>query len=166
MKAAYFMEHGGPDVMQFGDVPDPVANAGEVLVDVHAASVNGADWKVRSGRYRPITHFPYVLGRDFSGVVSAVGAGASGGMSALLAAVGVMVVVCVPRALVRTKRTSETPLLVEFPTLTSARYSALVAAHRLKYAVPAPAAGVLNPISYSTDIRRSPAPETRAPSHR
>jgi len=75
MKAAYFMEHGGPDVMQFGDVPDPVANAGEVLVDVHAASVNGADWKVRSGRYRPITHFPYVLGRDFSGVVSAVGAG-------------------------------------------------------------------------------------------
>jgi NADPH:quinone reductase-like Zn-dependent oxidoreductase len=46
-----------------------------VLVDVHAASVNGADWKVRAGSYAPITTFPYVPGRDFSGVVSALGAG-------------------------------------------------------------------------------------------
>jgi NADPH:quinone reductase-like Zn-dependent oxidoreductase len=75
MKAAYFMEHGGPEVMRYGDVPDPVALPGEVLVDVHAASVNGADWQVRAGRYRPITRFPYVLGRDFSGVVSALGDG-------------------------------------------------------------------------------------------
>ena len=76
MKAAYFMKHGGPEVMQYGDVPDPVAGAGQVLVDVHAASVNGADWKVRAGRYSgQITDFPYIPGRDFSGVVSAVGAG-------------------------------------------------------------------------------------------
>ena len=75
MKAAFFMKNGGPEVLQYGDVPDPVAGAGQVLVDVHAASVNGADWKVRSGAYRPITHFPYVMGRDFSGVVSALGAG-------------------------------------------------------------------------------------------
>jgi NADPH:quinone reductase-like Zn-dependent oxidoreductase len=75
MKAAYFMKCGGPDVMEYGDVPDPVVGDGEVLVDVHAASVNGADWKVRSGRYAPITAFPYVPGRDFSGVVSAVGDG-------------------------------------------------------------------------------------------
>jgi NADPH:quinone reductase-like Zn-dependent oxidoreductase len=46
-----------------------------VLVDVHAASVNGADWKVRAGSYAPITAFPYVPGRDFSGVVSALGDG-------------------------------------------------------------------------------------------
>ncbi len=75
MKAAYFMEHGGPEVMRYGDVVDPVAGPGQVLVDVHAASVNGADWKVRSGGYAPITNFPYVPGRDFSGVVSALGGG-------------------------------------------------------------------------------------------
>jgi NADPH:quinone reductase-like Zn-dependent oxidoreductase len=75
MKAAYFMKNGGPEVMQYGDVPDPVAGPGQVLVDVHAASVNGADWKVRAGSYAPITRFPYVPGRDFSGVVSALGDG-------------------------------------------------------------------------------------------
>jgi len=75
MKAAYFMQHGGPEVMQYGDVPDPVAGPGQVLVDVHAASVNGADWKVRAGSYAPITSFPYIPGRDFSGVVCALGSG-------------------------------------------------------------------------------------------
>lgn len=74
MKAAYFMKNGGPEVMQYGDVPDPVAASGQVLVDVYAASVNGADWKVRAGHYAPITQFPYIPGRDFSGVISAVGA--------------------------------------------------------------------------------------------
>jgi len=75
MKAAYFMKNGGPEVMQYGEVPDPVAGPGQLLVDVHAASVNGADWKVRAGHYAPITNFPYIPGRDFSGVVSALGAG-------------------------------------------------------------------------------------------
>ena len=75
MKAAFFMEHGGPDAMRYGEVPDPVAGSGQVLVDVHAASVNGADWKVRAGKYAPITAVPYIPGRDFSGVVSALGAG-------------------------------------------------------------------------------------------
>ena len=75
MKAAYFMKNGGPEVMQYGDVPDPVAGPGQVLVDVYAASVNGADWKVRSGHYAPTTSFPYIPGRDFSGVVRALGAG-------------------------------------------------------------------------------------------
>jgi NADPH:quinone reductase-like Zn-dependent oxidoreductase len=75
MKAAYIEAHGGPEVLQFGDVLDPVASPGEALVDIHAASVNGADWKVRSGASGTITDFPYVLGRDFSGVVRAVGDG-------------------------------------------------------------------------------------------
>jgi NADPH:quinone reductase-like Zn-dependent oxidoreductase len=61
--------------MQYGELPDPVAKDGEVLVDVHAASVNGADWKVRRGTYAPVAHFPYVPGRDFSGVIAALGAG-------------------------------------------------------------------------------------------
>ncbi|MGZ8154944.1 MAG: NADP-dependent oxidoreductase [Burkholderiales bacterium] len=71
------MKHGGPEVMEYGDVPDPVAKPGEVLVDVHAASVNGADWKVRAGHYATITELPYIPGRDFSGVVSALGTGVS-----------------------------------------------------------------------------------------
>jgi NADPH:quinone reductase-like Zn-dependent oxidoreductase len=61
--------------MEYGEIPDPVAGPGQVVVDVHAASVNGADWKVRSGAYAPTTQFPYVPGRDFSGVVSALGEG-------------------------------------------------------------------------------------------
>ena len=75
MKAAYFMKNGGPEVLQYGDVPDPVAKPGQVLIDVHAASVNAADWKVRAGHYAPITDFPYIPGRDFSGIVAALGDG-------------------------------------------------------------------------------------------
>ncbi len=75
MKAAYFNKHGGPEVMEYGEIKDPVAAPGQVLVDVHAASVNGADWKVRAGSYAPITNLPYIPGRDFSGVVCALGAG-------------------------------------------------------------------------------------------
>ena len=75
MKAALIEKQGAPDVLEYGDVPDPVAGPGEVVVDIHAASVNGADWKVRSGQYGPLGEFPYVLGRDFSGIVSALGDG-------------------------------------------------------------------------------------------
>ena len=75
MKAAYFERHGGPEVIRYGDVPDPEAGPGEMVVDVHAASVNGADCKVLAGRYSRIADFPYVLGRDFSGVVAALGDG-------------------------------------------------------------------------------------------
>ena len=75
MKAAFFRKHGGPEAMEYGDMPDPALGAGQVMVDVHAASVNGADWKVRAGTYAPIENLPYIPGRDFSGVVSAMGAG-------------------------------------------------------------------------------------------
>ena len=73
MKAAYFDEMGGPEVLKYGEVPDPVARPDQVVVDIHAASVNAADAKVRIGHYAPITEFPSILGRDFSGVVSAIG---------------------------------------------------------------------------------------------
>ena len=75
MKAVYIERHGGPEELKYGNLPDPVARTGEVVVDIHAASINGADWKVRTGESYPQTKFPYVLGRDFSGVVSAVGDG-------------------------------------------------------------------------------------------
>jgi NADPH:quinone reductase-like Zn-dependent oxidoreductase len=74
MKAAFIERFGGPEVLQFGDLPDPVAGPGEVVVDVVAASINAADWKVRLGDYKH-TQFPLIPGRDFSGVVSAVGEG-------------------------------------------------------------------------------------------
>jgi NADPH:quinone reductase-like Zn-dependent oxidoreductase len=74
MKAVYIEQFGGPEVVKYGDLPDPVANRGDVVVDIVNASVNAADWKVRSGSYKQTT-FPLGLGRDFSGVVSATGEG-------------------------------------------------------------------------------------------
>jgi NADPH:quinone reductase-like Zn-dependent oxidoreductase len=77
MKAAYFDQFGGPDVLKYGDLPDPVPAAGEIVVDVAAASVNAADWKFRSGQYarHSDAKFPLVPGRDFSGAVSVLGSG-------------------------------------------------------------------------------------------
>lgn len=75
MKAAFFSKHGGPEELQYGEYKEPVAGPGQVLVDVHAASVNGADWRVVAGSYGPVGFLPYSPGRDFSGVVSALGEG-------------------------------------------------------------------------------------------
>ncbi len=76
MKAVLLTGHGGPEMLRLGEMPDPVAGPGEVVVDIHAASVNAADYKVRlgSGGYSELK-LPHILGRDFSGVVSAVGPG-------------------------------------------------------------------------------------------
>jgi NADPH:quinone reductase-like Zn-dependent oxidoreductase len=77
MKAVYLEQFGGPDVLQYGELADPVAGPGEIIVDVAAASVNAADWKFRSGLYarHAGTKFPLIPGRDFSGSVSALGSG-------------------------------------------------------------------------------------------
>jgi NADPH:quinone reductase-like Zn-dependent oxidoreductase len=75
MKAVYIEQTGGPEVLKYGDQPDPTAGPGQIVVDTVAATVNGADWKVRAGHYGGQPKFPLILGRDFSGVVSAVGAG-------------------------------------------------------------------------------------------
>ncbi|MBV9203367.1 MAG: NADP-dependent oxidoreductase [Alphaproteobacteria bacterium] len=79
MKAVVFEKHGGPDVLHLAEVPDPIAGPGEVVVDIHAASVNAADYKVRlgGGAYGGGSgvKLPHILGRDFSGVVGAVGPG-------------------------------------------------------------------------------------------
>jgi NADPH:quinone reductase-like Zn-dependent oxidoreductase len=74
VKAAFIEQFGGPDVLKYGDLPDPVAGPDQVVVDVVAASVNGADWRVRAGQYAE-AKFPLVLGRDFSGAVAALGDG-------------------------------------------------------------------------------------------
>jgi len=77
MKASFFRKYGGPEVFEYGDLPDPVPAAGEVVVDIHAASINAADWKMRAGQYPAKIDFPHVPGRDFSGVVAALGKGAN-----------------------------------------------------------------------------------------
>ena len=76
MKAVLLISHGGPEMLRYGEAPDPTAGPGEVVVDIHAASVNAADYKVRlgGGRYS-LGRFPHILGRDFSGVVSVIGPG-------------------------------------------------------------------------------------------
>jgi NADPH:quinone reductase-like Zn-dependent oxidoreductase len=79
MKAMLLTKHGGLDALRYGDAPDPMAGPGDVVVDIHAASVNAADYKMRLGGGNYQTgglKFPHILGRDFSGVVSAVGDGA------------------------------------------------------------------------------------------
>jgi NADPH:quinone reductase-like Zn-dependent oxidoreductase len=73
MKAVLFSNHGGPEVLRYGEAPEPTAGPGEVVVDIHAASVNAADYKVRLGSNRSNLRLPHILGRDFSGVVSEVG---------------------------------------------------------------------------------------------
>ena len=77
MKAVLLIKHGGPEVLRLSEVPDRKAGPGEVVVDVHAASINAADYKVRLGGPGHNLKFPHILGRDFSGVVSALGAGVS-----------------------------------------------------------------------------------------
>lgn len=74
MKALYIEQYGGPAVMTVGPFDDPAPGQGDLLVRVHAASVNPIDWKMREGVLReifPLT-FPRVLGRDFSGTVAAL----------------------------------------------------------------------------------------------
>ncbi len=75
MKAIVIHEYGGPEVLRHEDVPDPVAGPGDVVVEVHAVSVNRVlDVAVRQGRQsqRGIT-LPLIPGVDPSGVVAAIG---------------------------------------------------------------------------------------------
>jgi putative PIG3 family NAD(P)H quinone oxidoreductase len=74
MRAVTFSEPGGPEVLEWGEVPDPVCGPGEVLVDVTATAVNRADLMQRQGFYPPPPGASEVLGLECSGVVSEVGA--------------------------------------------------------------------------------------------
>src|ERR1700722_13045694 len=76
MKAMTIREFGGPEVMRLEEVPTPVPGPGEVLLQVHAVSVNRTlDLAVRAGKYALPVKLPHVLGVDPSGVVEAVGEG-------------------------------------------------------------------------------------------
>ena len=75
MKAAFITETGDPDVIHFGDLPDPQPAPGEVLVKVEAVAVNPIDTYVRSGMVALELDFPYIIGCDLAGTVEACGEG-------------------------------------------------------------------------------------------
>ncbi|PYB87968.1 NADPH:quinone oxidoreductase [Pseudomonas koreensis] len=77
MKAMILKSFGGPDSFELSDVPKPVPQAGQVLVRVHATSINPLDYQVRRGDYPDLVPLPAITGHDVSGVVEAVGPGVS-----------------------------------------------------------------------------------------
>jgi zinc-binding alcohol dehydrogenase/oxidoreductase len=74
VKAVRIHEDGGPEVLRYEDVDDPAARPGEVLIRLHAASLNHLDIWVRRGL--PSVPKPRILGADGAGVVEALGPGA------------------------------------------------------------------------------------------
>ncbi|WP_457946594.1 NADP-dependent oxidoreductase [Pseudarthrobacter sp. alpha12b] len=78
MKAVRFHEVGGPEVLQFGEVEQPVPVAGQVRLRVEASAFNAADNGMRAG-FLPIpVVLPHVPGYDVSGTIDAVGEGVQG----------------------------------------------------------------------------------------
>ncbi|WP_329494668.1 NADP-dependent oxidoreductase [Kitasatospora herbaricolor] len=75
MKAIAIRQYGGPEVVEWTDLPDPKVGPDSVLVQVRAAGVNPVDWKVREGRLDGTfdVRFPLIPGWDVAGVVRAVG---------------------------------------------------------------------------------------------
>ena len=78
MKAVVFEEHGGPDVLQYTDIPDPEPKPFEVLIEVKAAGANFNDIWARRGMPGMKVVFPHVAGSDVAGVVRAVGSEVGG----------------------------------------------------------------------------------------
>lgn len=79
MRAILIRAFGGPEVVELAETPEPMPGPNEVVVEVHAASVNPIDLKIRSGamnQYGALS-LPRILGRDFSGTIAAVGPGIS-----------------------------------------------------------------------------------------
>ncbi|SDH90467.1 zinc-dependent alcohol dehydrogenase family protein [Pseudomonas abietaniphila] len=75
MKAMVLKSFGGPESFQFLDVPKPMPGTEQVLVRVHATSINPLDYQVRRGDYADLVPLPAITGHDVSGVVEAVGPG-------------------------------------------------------------------------------------------
>jgi putative PIG3 family NAD(P)H quinone oxidoreductase len=78
MRAVVVTEPGGPEVLQWVEVPDPAAGPGEVVVDVAASAVNRADLLQRQGHYDPPPGTSPYLGLECSGRVAALGDGVEG----------------------------------------------------------------------------------------
>lgn len=103
MKAIVVAQPGGPEVLSIGEVADPIAAAGEVIVEVAATAVNRADLLQRQGLYPPPPGITDTLGLECSGTVAELGAGVTGWqvgdrVCALLAGGGYAERVAVPAA--------------------------------------------------------------------
>ncbi|WP_431040618.1 NADP-dependent oxidoreductase [Streptomyces sp. P1-3] len=79
MKAISAKSYGGPEGLEYTDLPDPKVGPDAVLVRVKAAGINPVDWKILAGYLDPMmdAHFPLIPGWDVAGVVEAVGADAT-----------------------------------------------------------------------------------------
>ena len=75
MKALRLTSFGGPESFELCDLPRPMPQAGQVLVRVHATSINPLDYQVRRGDYPDLVPLPAITGHDVSGVVEEVGPG-------------------------------------------------------------------------------------------
>ncbi|MBO0790631.1 MAG: NADP-dependent oxidoreductase [Ktedonobacteraceae bacterium] len=77
MRAFVLTRYGGPDAMEFRDVPRPSPSSGEVLIQVYAVGLNPVDFKIRQGMLRVISRYPLpiIAGCELSGVVVARGSG-------------------------------------------------------------------------------------------
>jgi NADPH:quinone reductase-like Zn-dependent oxidoreductase len=75
MKALVFNKYGGPEQLAFADVSKPAPKPDEILVQVRAAGLNPVDYKIRSGKMKPLLRLqlPATLGSDLAGVVVEVG---------------------------------------------------------------------------------------------
>ncbi len=71
MKAYYSTAYGGSESSVYGELPDPVAGRGQLLIEVKAVSINPVDWKIKQGAARLVTgfRFPRIFGADFAGIV-------------------------------------------------------------------------------------------------
>jgi 2-desacetyl-2-hydroxyethyl bacteriochlorophyllide A dehydrogenase len=76
LKAAIIYEYGSPDVFRIEEIEKPVIDSHEVLIKVHAASINPVDWKQRQGWHKLFlkAHFPVILGYDVAGEIVECGA--------------------------------------------------------------------------------------------
>src|SRR6202167_2477784 len=75
MKAIVYAEHGGPEVLRYTDVPEPVIGVGEVLVRVRACALNHLDLWLRRGIPSLKIPLPHIPGSDIAGEVARVGDG-------------------------------------------------------------------------------------------
>jgi len=73
MKAAYIEETGPPENIIYGDLPDPIPQGAEVLVNVGAVAVNPVDTYIRNGANYWELPRPFVIGSDVAGTVTAIG---------------------------------------------------------------------------------------------
>ena len=76
MKSVQINRYGGSEVVEINkDIPEPTISAGKVLVNVKAAGVNPADWKIREGYFQQMIplQFPSTMGTDISGILKELG---------------------------------------------------------------------------------------------